>query len=161
MKNFIGITMAFLIALTYGTAFAGKITCGGTTVSRTLPNGDGELLTVNYTVRNFSNVNTINIKRIVVYDQTGAIRCDAPTIDQLWGTSTPLPVEPHESFSFDTGLFANCHNPITPTPPPGQILQVVITWANGLPGELDVVQVSHARNTTTYSLSSFAFRCEP
>jgi hypothetical protein len=163
IRNIIVFALTFCVMLTTGylnIAVGGTLTCGGQVDTMTAFD-DNIVVNTGYVLRNFNNTGTIAIKRIVVYDADGNIRCDYPNIDHFPTTFKSF-LSPHQSTNIGSGgNMGTCKNGITPQN--GGHIQIAIDWSfSGKSGKkpLSVVGGLVLLNTTDeYMVGLTPFLC--
>jgi hypothetical protein len=150
IRNIIIFTLTFCVMLTVGyldIAVGKTIICGGQVDTMTTFD-DTIFVHTGYIFRNYNSTGTITIKRIVVYDADGNIRCDYPNIDPF-PTTFKSSLSPHQTTNIGSGgNMGICKNGISPQN--GGHIQTIIDWSSsGKPGNpLSVTGGLYLLNTT-------------
>lgn len=167
IRNIIVFALTFCVMLTGGyldIAAGETVGCGGQ-VATSIINGNDVDFHTTYTLKNFSDTQTIVIDRIVVYDADGKVRCDYPNTD-----SFPPPFKsllyPHQATAIYTQDMKFCSKSIIP----GHIvsrggIQTIINWSfsSGKTGEpLSVFATGmYVDNTGGYTFGWSPVVCSP
>ena len=162
IRNIIVFALTFCVMLTAGyvdIAVGETVVCGGQIDTMTTF-GDDIVVNTRYVLRNYNSGGTITIKRIVVYDADGNIRCNYPEVDDF-PSAFKRSLSPHQSTNIGGGNLGTCVNGITPQN--GGFIQTNIEWSfSGKPGKplsvsggLYLVNTTdeHVVNLTTFSCS--------
>ena len=163
IRNIIVFALTLCVMLTAGylnIAVGETVLCGGEIDTMTTF-GDTIAVHTGYILRNYNSDGTITIKRIVVYDADGNIRCDYPNIDPF-PTTFKSSLSPHQSTNIGSGgNMGTCKNGISPQN--GGHIQTIIDWSfSGKSGKkpLSVVGGFILMNTTDeYVVGLTPFSC--
>ncbi len=150
IRNIIVFALTLCVMLTAGylNIAVGETVLWGGEIDTMTTFGDTISVHTGYVLRNYNSDGTITIKRIVVYDAGGNIRCDYPNIDPF-PTTFKSSLSPHQSTNIGSGgNMGTCENGITPQN--GGFIQTIIEWSSsGKPGKpLSVSGGLYLVNTT-------------